>query len=91
MNVIFIEPCFPANQREFVRGLHAVGATIIGIGERPRDWLDPQLSNWLFDYVQVSSVVNEAALEEAVRLIQSRLWVDRLEATVEAHVEAAAN
>ncbi len=91
MNVIFVEPCFPANQREFVRGLHAAGATIIGIGERPRDWLDPQLSSWMFDYVQISSVVNERELEQAVRMIQSRLWVDRLEATVEAHVEAAAN
>ncbi|MEO0421063.1 MAG: ATP-grasp domain-containing protein [Pseudomonadota bacterium] len=91
MNVIFVEPCFPANQREFVRGLHAAGATVIGIGERPRDWLDPQLSSWLFDYVQIGSVVNERQLEEAVRGIQGRLWVDRLEATVEAHVEAAAN
>ncbi|MEM9383511.1 MAG: ATP-grasp domain-containing protein [Pseudomonadota bacterium] len=91
MNVIFVEPCFPANQREFVRGLHAAGATVIGIGERPRDWLDPQLSSWLFDYVQIGSVVNERQLEEAVRNVQSRLWVDRLEATVEAHVEAAAN
>ncbi len=27
MNVIFVEPAFPYNQREFVRGLHAVGAT----------------------------------------------------------------
>ena len=35
MNVIFVEPSFPYNQREFVRALHATGATVIGIGERP--------------------------------------------------------
>ncbi len=35
MNVIFIEPSFPYNQREFVRALHAAGANVIGIGERP--------------------------------------------------------
>ena len=40
MNIIFIEPAFPYNQREFVRGLHAAGATIIGIGERPQEHLD---------------------------------------------------
>ena len=26
MNVIFVEPSFPQNQREFVRALHAAGA-----------------------------------------------------------------
>ncbi len=86
MNVIFVEPCFPSNQREFVRGLHAIGATVIGISEKPREWLDPQMKSWLHDYVQIGSVVNEAELERAVRMIQGRLWVDRLEATVEAHV-----
>ena len=34
MNIIFIEPSFPYNQREFVRGLHEAGANVIGIGER---------------------------------------------------------
>ncbi len=32
MNVIFIEPSFPHNQREFVRALKTVGANVIGIG-----------------------------------------------------------
>ena len=50
MNVIFVEPAFPAYQREFVRGLHAVGATVIGIGERPGDWLDDELKSWMHHY-----------------------------------------
>jgi formate-dependent phosphoribosylglycinamide formyltransferase (GAR transformylase) len=91
MNVIFVEPCFPQNQREFVRGLKSIGANVIGISEKPREWLDPELAGWLSDFIQVSSVVHEAELERAVRLAQSRLWVDRLEATVEAHVLPAAN
>ena len=37
MNIIFIEPSFPYNQQEFVRGLHQAGATVIGIGERRHD------------------------------------------------------
>ena len=90
MNVIFIEPSFPYNQREFVRALHAAGANVIGIGERPASALGDDLQHWLGDYVQVRSVVHEPSLLEAVRAVQRRLWVDRLEATVEAHIMAAA-
>ena len=90
MNVIFIEPSFPYNQREFVRALHAAGASVIGIGERPPEHLSDELKHWLSDYVQVSSVVHEPSLLEAVKAVQSRVWVDRLEATVEAHIMAAA-
>lgn len=86
MNVIFVEPAFPHNQREFVRGLHAVGARVIGIGERPLEYLDGELKQWLADYEQVRSVVHEPSLLEAVRRIQKRVWVDRIEATVEAHI-----
>ena len=90
MNVIFVEPGFPDNQREFVRALHAVGASVTGIGERPADWLGDDLKGWLAGYEQVSSVTDEAALREAVQRVQGRGWVDRLEATVEAHVLVAA-
>lgn len=90
MNVIFIEPAFPDNQREFVRALHAAGAHVVGIGERPGEYLPDDLRHWLGDYVRVDSVVHEASLLEAVRRIQSAMWVDRLEATIEAHIMAAA-
>jgi len=86
MHVIFVEPRFPANQREFVRGLHEAGATVSGIGEAPPEALGDEIRSWLLGYEQVRSVVDEEALEKAVRKIQSRGWVDRLEATVEAHI-----
>ena len=86
MNVILIEPSFPHNQREFVRALHATGANVIGIGERPLDYLDTEVKGWLHDYVQVPSVVHEPSLLKAVQLIQGQVWVDRLEATIEAHI-----
>ncbi|MDX1507152.1 MAG: ATP-grasp domain-containing protein [Woeseiaceae bacterium] len=91
MNVIFIEPSFPYNQREFVRGLHAAGANVIGIGERPVEYLSGDVKEWLADYVQVRSVVHEPSLLEAVKAVQKKCWVDRLEATVEAHIMAAAS
>ena len=90
MNIIFIEPSFPYNQKEFVRGLHQIGANIIGIGERPQEYLSDEVKGYLSSYVQVQSVVHEPTLLQAVQQIQSKVWVDRLEATVEAHIMAAA-
>jgi carbamoylphosphate synthase large subunit len=90
MNIIFIEPSFPYNQREFVRGLHEAGAKVIGIGERPQDYLADDVRDWLSHYVQVQSVVHEPSLLRAVQQVQSKVYVDRLEATVEAHIMAAA-
>ena len=90
MNVVFVEPAFPANQRQFVRALAEVGATVIGIGERPADALDDQLRGWMAHYHHVPSVIDVGAMTDTVRWIQDKIWVDRLEATVEAHTLAAA-
>jgi len=90
MHVIFVEPKFPFNQREFVRGLAAVGARVTGIGERPWEAIDDELRSWLVGYEQVRSVVHEPSLLEAVRRVQAASWVDRMEATVEAHIMPAA-
>ena len=86
MNVTFVEPFFPKNQREFVRALKEVGATVIGIGESPRHALDSQLLDWMLEYIEVPSVCDESAMVDAVKFSQSKLWIDRLEATVEAHI-----
>lgn len=92
MNVIFLEPAFPANQREFVRALASIGAHVIGVGERPAEWLDDELRGWLTGgYLQIRSVTDEGALEWAVREAQKHLWIDRMEAVVEAHVLPAAH
>ena len=89
-DVVFLEPVFPPNQREFVRALHAVGARVTGIGERPKESLDPELRHWLTHYEQVGNVTDVAQVERAVRFVQSKVRVDRLEAVVEAHVMCAA-
>jgi formate-dependent phosphoribosylglycinamide formyltransferase (GAR transformylase) len=90
MHVLVVEPSFPSNQKKFVHALADVGARITGIGERPVDWLDDDLKRRLHAYEQVRSVVDEGAMLEAVRRCQAREWVDRLEATVEAHILAVA-
>lgn len=86
MNVIFVEPFFPNNQREFVRGLVETGANVVAIGETHQDALDAQLRDWLFDYIQVPNVCDESAMIQVVKHVQSKMWVDRLEATIEAHI-----
>jgi formate-dependent phosphoribosylglycinamide formyltransferase (GAR transformylase) len=90
MNVILVEPFFPANQRQFARALAEAGATVIGIGEYGVESFDDDLKGWLHHYERVSSVTDTDALTRAVRWVQDKLWVDRLEATIEAHTMAAA-
>ena len=41
-------------------------------------------------YHQVPSVVDVGAMTDAVRWIQDRAWVDRLESTIESHILAVA-
>jgi formate-dependent phosphoribosylglycinamide formyltransferase (GAR transformylase) len=90
MNVVFVEPFFPSNQRQFTRALAEVGAAVIGIGEYPGDALDGQLKDWLYHYERVPSVTDVEAMTAAVRSVQDNVWVDRLEASVEAHTLPAA-
>ncbi len=90
MHVIFVEPAFPHNQKQFVRALAAVGARVTGIGEVPVEALPDDVKGWLYHYEKIPSVVHEASLLDAVRRIQEREWVDRMETTVEAHVMATA-
>jgi hypothetical protein len=86
MNVVFVEPFFPPTQRHFVRALAEVGATVVGIGEKPTEWLDDELKSWMAHYHVVPSVVDVAGMTQTVSWIQDTMWVDRLETTIEAHI-----
>jgi hypothetical protein len=91
MHVIFLEPAFPGNQREFVRALHTAGALVSAIGTAPVQAFDHDLRTWLYGYEQVSSTASVDAVREAVRNIQRRgPWVHKLECTVEALMLPAA-
>jgi carbamoyl-phosphate synthase L subunit-like protein len=90
MNVVFVDPAFPPTQRHFVRALAEVGASVYGVGDRPGEWLDDELRSWLTHYHHVPNVTDVGALTDAVRWIQDKVWVDRLEATIESHTMAAA-
>lgn len=86
MHIVFIEPRFPGNQKLFVKALAEVGATVTAIGEGSKASLDDELKHWLTHYEEVGNVTDEGAVLRALRFIQSKKHVDRLEATVEAHI-----
>ncbi|AXG15027.1 ATP-grasp domain-containing protein [Intrasporangium calvum] len=90
MNIIFVEPAFPANQRRFVHALASVGANVYGIGESDEAHLGPDLRGAMRGYYRVGSVTNVQQLIDAVRHFQAQVWVDGLEATIEAHTMPAA-
>ncbi len=90
VNIVFVEPFFPANQQRFVHALASVGANVIGIGEYDEGSFSDELRGALGGYYKVGSVTDVRAMTDAVRFVQSKLWVDRLEATVEAHTMPAA-
>jgi formate-dependent phosphoribosylglycinamide formyltransferase (GAR transformylase) len=90
VNIVFVEPSFPRNQRRFVHALRSVGASVIGVGETPEDWLEPEVREALTAYYKVDNVTDVHQLDAAVRWAQAIAWVDALESTVESHQLAAA-
>jgi hypothetical protein len=92
VHICFIEPRFPANQRQFIRGLAEIGGVVISaIGEGSKDSLDSDMRRWLTHYEEVRNVTNPQQVLDAVRFIQRHAPIDRLEATVEAHIMPCAH
>jgi formate-dependent phosphoribosylglycinamide formyltransferase (GAR transformylase) len=85
-HIVFIEPRFPANQKHFIRAFAEIGVRVSAIGEGSKASLDDELRRWLTHYEEVKNVCDEQAVLHAVRFIQRHAHVDRLEATVEAHI-----
>jgi hypothetical protein len=90
MHVVLIEPRFPTNQRLFVKALAEIGATVTAIGEGSKASLSDELRQCLTHYEEVSNVCDEGAVLQALRFIHGRKTVDRVEATVEAHILSTA-
>jgi biotin carboxylase len=60
MNVVFLGPSYPSDMPLFVRGLAAVGARVIGVGDQPVDALTPAVREALIDYVRIDNWSDEA-------------------------------
>ncbi|MCB9878432.1 MAG: ATP-grasp domain-containing protein [Planctomycetes bacterium] len=79
MLVVYLSPGFPAEMPLFVRGLAAVGATVLGVGDQPAAALPADAREALHDYLQVSSFGDEAGAVEQIRRWLRGRTVDRVE------------
>ncbi len=68
--VLYLNPGFPAEMPNFVMGLAEVGATVVGVGDMPRQALPDRCKRALSNYIQISSLFDE---ERAFREIVSEV------------------
>ena len=59
MRVVFLSPAFPAEMTKFARGLAEVGATVLGVGDTPRESLPASVKPYLTDYLTVPRMLDE--------------------------------
>ena len=59
MRVVFLSPAFPAEMAKFTRGLAEVGATVLGVGDTPRESLSASVKPYLSDYLTVPRMLDE--------------------------------
>ena len=59
MRVVFLSPAFPAEMTKFTRGLAEVGATVLGVGDTPRESLPASVKPYLADYLTVPRMLDE--------------------------------
>ena len=90
MNVIMISPGFPAEMPLFTRGLAAVGARVLGLGDTPAGALPEDARAALDDYLQVPDLWNEDDVVHRVREWIGHRAVDRIECLWEPGVVLAA-
>ncbi len=90
MNILIVQPGFPAEIPYFVRGLAQAGARVLGVGDQPRGSLPKVAREGLSAYLQVPSLWDVPALIEALRAWQVPLKLHRVECLWEAGMEVAA-
>jgi biotin carboxylase len=90
MNVLMLSPGYPSEMAHFTRGLAAVGARVLGVGDQSKHALPAMARQALSAYVQVPDLWNEAAVVEEVRQQARGVRIDRVEALWEPVVILAA-
>lgn len=90
MRVVFIAPAYPPEQANFTRGLAEVGATVIGVGDGPKDNLPNAVKHALAAYVRVPHLFDEVKAAHTIANAVSRFGIDRVESNWEPTVLLAA-
>jgi formate-dependent phosphoribosylglycinamide formyltransferase (GAR transformylase) len=88
-NVVMISPGYPQEMSYFTRGLASVGATVIGIGDQPRDALPAPAREGLAHYEHVS-LADEGAVVAALRGLSRHIRIDQIECLWEPYMLLAA-
>ncbi len=79
MRVLFLSPGYPTEMPFFCRGLAAVGAEIVGVGDQPDGALPEMARHALADHIQVPSLWDEDAVVAAVTAWPGARGFDRVE------------
>jgi hypothetical protein len=88
-NVLMISPGYPQEMAYFTRGLAAVGATVIGVGDQPPHALPDVARNALAHYEHVS-LSDEGAVLAALRGLSQHVRIDQVECLWEPYMILAA-
>ncbi len=79
MKVLMISPGFPLEMPYFTRGLSAVGASVLGIGDQPVQALAAPVREALTDYLQVRDLWDEPRVIDQVQRWLGQRTLDRVE------------
>jgi len=79
MNILMLSPGYPAEMPQFARGLAAVGARVIGLGDQPEAALPTPAREALSAYVRGPSWGDEEAVLAEVERLARRVNIDRVE------------
>jgi hypothetical protein len=89
MNVVMISPGYPVEMSYFTRGLAAVGATVIGLGDQPPSALPELARNSLAHYEQVN-LADEGGVLAALHGLAQHTSIDQVECLWEPYMILAA-
>ncbi len=87
--VLMLSPGYPQEMAWFTRGLAAVGARVIGVGDQPRDAVPRPAREALAHYEHVS-LADEQAVLAAVRGLSQHVSIDQVECLWEPYMVLAA-
>ncbi|HEX2174441.1 MAG TPA: hypothetical protein VHG70_00905 [Nocardioidaceae bacterium] len=88
-NVVMISPGYPVEMSYFTRGLAAVGANVIGVGDQPPHALPPAAQEALAHYEHVS-LADEGAVMAALHGLANHISLDQVECLWEPYMLLAA-
>ncbi len=79
MKILFLSPAYPPEMQQFTRGLAAVGASVLGVGDTPAQSLPASVKAALDDYLHVPRSLDEADVTRRLEQWLRGRWLDAVE------------